>query len=214
MKSESPSLKHVYNEFAATYDDNRGLFDLSEVLDDFYQGLGQTGQLLDLGCGSGEPVAKYFIEQGWAVTGVDFSGKMLKLASRYVPHMKRIEADIRELDFSESSFDAVTASYSLFHIPASEHAALFKKIYTWLSPGGKFLFTYATKDYTGHSQYDGYKNFMGQQLYYSHKKPEELRCDITETGYQIESEVYREIGNETFLWLIVCRPKPDVELIS
>ena len=121
--------------------------------------------------------------------------------------MKRLAADIREVDFRGNCFDAITASYSLFHIPASEHVVLFKKIFNWLRPGGRFLFTYATKDYTGKSQFDGYKNFMGQQLYYSHKRPEELRGDLTETGYQIESEDYREIGNETFLWLTVCKPK-------
>ena len=77
MTSENTSLKQIYNDFASVYDDNRGLFDLTEVLEDFSRRINGAGQLLDLGCGSGEPVAQYFINQGWSVTGVDFSEEML-----------------------------------------------------------------------------------------------------------------------------------------
>jgi SAM-dependent methyltransferase len=67
-------LRKIYDRFAETYDQNRGLFDMTDVIDDFYKRLPcRTGNLLDLGCGAGEPFPAYFIEQGWRVTGVDFS---------------------------------------------------------------------------------------------------------------------------------------------
>src|SRR5262245_53975577 len=40
----------------------------------------EGGRLLDLGCGSGRPLAEHFIARGWQVTGVDQSETLLALA--------------------------------------------------------------------------------------------------------------------------------------
>ncbi len=198
------SLQEIYDKFAQTYEMNRGLFDMSEVLNSFYSRLNvKKGRLLDLGCGAGEPFARYFIDHNWTVTGVDFSGQMLALAAKYVPEMKTVHTDMRDVEFAPDSFEAITAIYSLFHIPGRDHAALLAKCYRWLRPQGKMLFTYATKEYTGSDEFDGYKEFLGQQLYYSHKTPEALWVDLENTGFRIESQDYRAIGGETFLWMTV-----------
>lgn len=204
MKS---SLQEIYDKIAKTYEKSRGLFDMSEVLNSFYSRLNsERGRLLDLGCGAGEPFARFFIDHNWTVTGVDFSGQMLALAEKYVPEMKTIYADMREVEFAPDSFEAITAIYSLFHIPSHDHAALLMKFYRWLRPQGKMLFTYATKEYTGGDEFDGCREFLGQQLYYSHKTPDALWTDLENTGFRIESQDYREIGGETFLWVTVSKP--------
>lgn len=200
------SLQEIYDAFAQTYEENRGVFDMSEVLDLFYSKLViEHGSLLDLGCGAGEPVARYFIERGWSVSGVDFSEKMIELASKYAPEMQTFHADISKINFEPGLFHAITASYSLFHVPANKHVDLFLKIYKWLHPNGKALFTYATKEYTGSKEFDGYKTFMKQELYYSHKDPDELYVDLENIGFSIESKDYRDIGGETFLWVTVSK---------
>ncbi|MEN6623703.1 MAG: methyltransferase domain-containing protein [Smithella sp.] len=199
-------LQDIYDKFAETYEENRGLFNMSDVLDSFYGCLDiKEGRLLDLGCGAGEPFARYFVDRGWQVTGIDFSGQMLALAAKYVPEMKTVLSDIREVEFAFGDFEAITAIYSLFHIPSHDHKSLFEKFYRWLCPRGKILFTYATKEYTGFKEFDGYKEFLGQELYYSHKRPEELRADLEKTGFHIESWDYREIGGEIFLWVTVSK---------
>lgn len=196
------TLEEVYDHFADNYEANRALFDMSEVFDAFYQHLqGAEGELLDLGCGAGEPWAKYFVDRGWQVTGVDFSRRMLELAARYVPQMRTVAGDMREVRFEADRFDVITAIYSLFHVPEKDHRLLFTDIHRWLTPGGKFLFTYATSEYTGQLEFDGYKEFMGQQLYYSHTSPDRLNQLLEKCGFTIESADYREIGNETFLWV-------------
>jgi cyclopropane fatty-acyl-phospholipid synthase-like methyltransferase len=201
------SLREIYDKFAATYEKSRGLFDMSEVLNSFYGRLEvKKGRLLDLGCGAGEPFARFFVDHRWQVTGVDFSEQMLTLAAKYVPEMKTLCADMREVEFAPDNFEAITAIYSLFHLPRNDHAALFTKFYRWLCPQGKILFTYATKEYTGSAEFDGCKEFLGQQLYYSHKSPEALRADLENVGFQIEAGDYREIGGETFLWVTASKP--------
>ena len=201
------TLQEIYDRFAKTYEENRGLFDMIEVFDSFYGCLDvEKGKLLDLGCGAGEPFARWFIDRGWTVTGVDFSKRMLALASKYVPEMKTIHADMRQVEFEPSHFNAIISTYSLFHIPSNAHETLFNKFYRWLCPKGKALFTYATKEYTGSNEFDGYKKFMEQELYYSHTSPEKLYAILEEIGFDIQSTDYRDIGNEIFLWVTVSKP--------
>ncbi len=201
-------LQHIYDRFADTYEKNRGCFDMSVVLDDFFRRLpARPGRLLDLGCGAGEPFPAYFIKQGWRVTGVDFSSRMLTLAKRFQPKMETVFSDICDVDFSDEQFDAVTAVYCLFHIEYKMHPEIFQKIHRWLTPGGRFLFTYATKEYTGADVFEGYKEFMGEKLFYSHTTPDNLFATLVAAGFIVEFAVYREIGGETFLWITTAKPK-------
>ncbi|MHB8136830.1 MAG: class I SAM-dependent methyltransferase [Smithellaceae bacterium] len=200
-------LQEIYNRFADTYDKSRGLFDMSDVITDFFKRLPcRTGRLLDLGCGAGEPFPAYFIARGWQVTGVDFSFRMLEMAHRYQPDMETIFADIGEVDFPDEQFDAITSIYCLFHIEYQKHADIFRKMYRWLKPGGKSLFTYATKEYTGGEIFNGYKEFLGERLFYSHMTPGNLSATLISTGFTIESARYRQIGGETFLWMTIAKP--------
>ena len=200
------SLSEIYDEFAKTYDENRGLFDLSKIFEEFYKNLNtENGDLLDLGCGTGEAFSKFFIDKGWQATGVDFSREMLVLANQYVPQMKTIHADIRQVEFEENSFDVVVAVYSLFHLPTKDHPQIFANIRKWLRSDGRALFTYATKQYTGNDEFEGYINFLGKDLYYSHTTPEKLFTLLTEVGLIVENKQFIEIGGETFLWVSVSK---------
>ena len=199
-------LQKIYDRFAVTYENNRNLFGMTDVIADFSKRLPSTpGRLLDLGCGAGEPFPAHFIQQGWQVTGVDFSSRMLEMAHRYQPDMKTIFADVVEVDFPDEQFDAVTAIYCLFHIEYQKHEEIFRKIYRWLAPGGHSLFTYATKEYTGAEVFNGYKEFLGEQLFYSHTTPDHLFAILKSTGFTIASAQYRPIGGETFLWVTIAK---------
>jgi len=200
-------LSAVYDRFADTYEANRGLFDMSPILRDFQARLPAEGHLLDLGCGAGEPFASDFIRHGWRVTGVDFSHRMLDLAARYVPAMTRVQGDMTEIDFPAGGFDAVTVVYSLFHVPRDRHPELFRRIRRWLRPGGRLLFTYATRYYTGAERFEGEKEFLGETLFYSHMSPAELERALIDAGLTPEDQTYRAIGGETFLWITAMKPQ-------
>ena len=204
MKS---TLRDVYDQFAAAYEANRGLFDMTPVLNPFFAGLGKAkGRLLDLGCGAGEPFPRYFLDRGWEVVGVDFSANMLRLAARYAPEMRSICADMTEVEFAPAQFDAITCIYALFHVPRARHLALFAKFHRWLRPGGQILFTYATRAYTGADEFEGEKEFMGQRLFYRHATPKNLRVQLEAAGLAVRAFDFRDIGGETFLWITAARP--------
>lgn len=202
----SRDLKSIYNDFARDYDDGRSVFDMTEIINALLELTGmEKRRLLDLGCGAGVPFAKTFADMGWSVTGLDFSEEMLKLAEKYVPEMKVISGNMAEAEFESESFEVVSAIYSLFHISVPEQCQLFTKAYDWLTPGGTLYFTYATEEYTGSAEFDGYKEFMGRELYYSHTTPEKLSDSLESIGFRLKRSDYREIGGETFLWVCACK---------
>ena len=76
--------------------------------------------MLDIGCGAGVPVTQA-LSGRFAVTGVDISSEMVRQARANVPGATFIHGDITSVDFPDSSFDAVVAFYSIFHLPREEH---------------------------------------------------------------------------------------------
>ena len=91
-------------------------------------------------------------------------------------------------------------------MPRARHPELFANFHRWLRPGGKVLFTYAAKEYTGEDEFEGFREFMGQNLFYSHTSPEKLRAAIEHAGLRVEAIDLREIGGESFLWVVAARP--------
>jgi SAM-dependent methyltransferase len=98
------------------------------------------GAVLDLGCGSGEPIARFFVEQGYRVTGVDAAPEMLAIARARFPQMSWLAADMRRLDLAER-FGVVVAWDSFFHLPPDDQRAMFETFRKHTAPGGALLFT-------------------------------------------------------------------------
>lgn len=101
------------------------------------------GTILDLGCGSGRDSA-YFVTQGFQVTGVDLSEKLLAIAKKNVRNALLVKEDIRHLSFAPNSFDGIWSCASIVHINHSEQQELFRSMYTILKPGG-LLYIHAKK---------------------------------------------------------------------
>ena len=120
MSKPLKSLRTVYDQNAIAFDAHRSkvLFE-KEWLDRFLAMLPNNGTILDLGCGAGEPIARYFIESGYRVTGVDFSESMLRIARERRPDHEWISADMRDLSLGKR-FDGVIAWDSFFHLSPEE----------------------------------------------------------------------------------------------
>lgn len=93
----------------------------------------QGARILDIGCAGG---AELLAQRG-RVTGIDVSLRAAETAARR--YACAIRGDIRSIDFSPGSFDAIVASFVWEHMKAEEKDLLLEKFQAWLRPGGKAL---------------------------------------------------------------------------
>ena len=96
--------------------------------------------VLDLGCGSGEPIARWFAERSYRVTGVDTTEEMLDLCRARLPEMTWRRGDMRTTRLAER-FDVVAAWDSFFHLPPDDQRAMFATFAAHTAPGGVLVFT-------------------------------------------------------------------------
>jgi trans-aconitate methyltransferase len=96
--------------------------------------------VLDLGCGSGEPIAQWFAARGDRVTGVDGAAAMVAELHRRVPGAEAIHADMRGLALGRR-FDVILAFNSFFHLSPDDQHAMFPVFAAHAAPGATLLFT-------------------------------------------------------------------------
>ncbi|GAA4300969.1 class I SAM-dependent methyltransferase [Actinomadura luteofluorescens] len=145
-------VRSGYNALSRLYrgdDDTSGQYD--GWLDDLLACLPERGQVLDVGCGCGVPVARRLSDAGHQVTGVDVSDVQIERARALVPGADFIRADATALDLPDTSFDAVVCLYALIHMPLDRQPRLLENIARWLRPGGRLLATTGQDAWTGSS---------------------------------------------------------------
>lgn len=76
-------------------------------------------RLLDLGCGSGDPLAVYLAGSGARITGVDGAAPMVALFRRTLPEHEVILSDMRTLALGRR-FDGILAWDSFFHLSPAD----------------------------------------------------------------------------------------------
>ncbi|MEE1820304.1 UPF0146 family protein [Streptomyces sp. SP18ES09] len=102
--------------------------------------LGAGARVLDVGCGTGRPVADLLARAGCEVTGIDVSAEMVALARAQVPGARFEQCDVRAFEAPEGGFDAVCAFFPLMMMTRGEASAALRRMAGWLAPGG-FLVT-------------------------------------------------------------------------
>ena len=142
--------------------------------------LGDRGAALDIGCGVGVPIARSLVQR-FSVRGVDLSPEMVRGACKNVPTCEFLCADIMSAVFPPSSFDAVVALYSKFHLPREQHSDLFCKIHRWLKPGGYLLCTLSHRSEPGYMEDD----FFGVTMYWSNFGLTEYVEILTGVGFTL-----------------------------
>ena len=166
--------------------------------------LNAGARVLDLGCGAGDPKTKRLAER-FEVLGVDLSGAQVKLARASVPTADFLQGDFTSLKLEDSSLDAVTAFYSISHVPRDEHEAVFASIARWLRPGGLFL---ASLGASGSGDWTG--DWLGVEMFFSSHDADTNRRLLTGLGFELlvdEVVTIREPeGDATFLWVLARKP--------
>jgi SAM-dependent methyltransferase len=109
-------------------------------LDQFCGLLPHPRAVLDLGCGSGEPMARYLIEQGCDLTGLDAAPEMIAIAASRFPRQTWFVVDIRLLPLVRT-FDGILAWDSFFHLCPDDQRRMFPLFRAHGTPGAALLFT-------------------------------------------------------------------------
>lgn len=141
MRDLAEKTGDIYDRQAAIYDAqrSRALFE-ARWLARFTACLPPGGRVLNLGCGAGEPIARWFMAEGYAVTGADVAPGMLDIARVRWPDGDWRHADMRDLDLGER-FDGIVAWNSFCHLTADAQRAALCHMARHLEPGGSLLVT-------------------------------------------------------------------------
>lgn len=182
------------------------MFDNTDQLEELTTLIPPKSTVLDLGCGTGLPVAKFFMERGHFVTGIDLSDKMIRLAKENVPNAVFYTENIINAGLSGDSFDLIVSFYCLFHLSKEQQREIFNKIMHWLKSGGYAYFTLATKEYTGQEDFEGTIHFENNILPYSHYSSAEYSKFFQDIGATLVSMKKQTIGGETMLWVLLKKP--------
>ncbi|MDO8551747.1 MAG: class I SAM-dependent methyltransferase [bacterium] len=184
-------VKAGYNQIAEMYSAKRDQFKNNKYLDFLVRLLPSGATILDLGCGSGLPIAKYFDERSFKVIGLDISEKQIELARANVPRATFEVKDISELIAGQYRVDAVVSFYTLSHLPKEDHESLIRRINSFLSVGGLMLITMGASDWEGTEE-----NFHGVKMWWSHFGPEKNRKMVEDAGFEIIVDEIDSSGGE------------------
>jgi ubiquinone/menaquinone biosynthesis C-methylase UbiE len=139
------TLKQEFNTWKNGYTEKmiRWVPYYQELIEALYRTLPagfQPSSILDFGCGNGNGTAflmPHFPNAQYTL--LDASNEMLQACGERFAEKKDtqyVESYFQEADFPANSFDLVIAAFSLHHLKSEEKAEVFKKIYSWLRPGG------------------------------------------------------------------------------
>jgi len=151
--------------------------------------------VLDLGCGTGQPIAGYLIENGCHITGVDGAAAMTDIARARFPAQRWITADMRDLP-PLGRFHGLVAWHSFFHLTPEDQRPLFETFSRLALPGAALLFT------SGTEQGEAIGTFEGQPLYHGSLDSAEYRQRLEKNGFEVICHVENDAscGGAT-IWL-------------
>jgi 2-polyprenyl-3-methyl-5-hydroxy-6-metoxy-1,4-benzoquinol methylase len=169
-----------YDTIAAGFAQMRDSFNTEQkYLDALIEHLPKKSHILDIGCGSGFPIATYLIEKNFQVTGVDGSQELLSIAKTKCPKMISIYGDVRTIVLNKI-FDAIVEWWCLFHLPKTAHRKMIQRFFKWLKPDGILEFT------TGNEEYEHMSSDMlNQELHFYSLAPSTYEYYLKEQGFKI-----------------------------
>ncbi len=163
-------------------------------IDRFLSGVG-AGEVLDLGCGDGQPIARHILEKGYAVTGVDGSASLIAAAREALPTGKWIQADMRTLDLG-AQFGGILAWDSFFHLTPDDQRSMFAVFRRHAAADTALMFT------SGPAFGEAIGTFEGEPLYHGSLAQEEYRALLAAQGFDVVDFVPEDAtcGKHT-IWL-------------
>jgi len=153
---------------------------LAKAFADWMARLPAGGQVLDTGCGHGDPVIARLLENGFQVTGADFSSQMLSRAYHQFPQVTFVQQATTQLEY-EAAFDGACSFSSLLYLDPIDFYNGVYRLYHAIKPGG-LLFLYGFDngpDWRG----EPFNLVLGKWMWGWHYGMDEAARRLEEHGY-------------------------------
>lgn len=132
--------------------------------------------ILDLGCGTGRPMAEHIVAQGHHVLGVDQSESLLDIARGNLPSERWVLSTKQAFEPDQPCHGALLWD-SLFHVARGEHEPILRKVVSALPSGARLMLT------VGGSAHPAFTDTMfGQTFSYDSNTPEESEQILARLG--------------------------------
>jgi SAM-dependent methyltransferase len=195
---DGPSARIVslYERHATTFDRDRGKTLIEQLwLDRFLAELPAGDGVLDVGCGTGEPIARYLIKSGLHVVGLDSSPSMIEMCRARFPEREWHVGDMRQLALGRT-FAGIIAWDSFFHLAAADQREMFARFALHAAPGGVLMFT------SGSAAGEAIGEYCGEPLFHESLDPGAYSDRLENNGFTVIAHVTddAECGHHT-IWL-------------
>ncbi|MES3003794.1 MAG: class I SAM-dependent methyltransferase [Pseudomonadota bacterium] len=174
--------RRSYNSISEEWDAARSAFFPYEsaFLDRFLRGLDPPARILDLGCGTGRPIAEHLLKLGFELTGVDQAENMLSLARQRFPEGRWIQAEMESFEPDED-YDGAVIWDSLFYVKREHFEPILRRVVRSLRPGARLMLT------VGGSDHPAFKDSMfGQTFFYDSLPPAQTVSVLRGLGATID----------------------------
>lgn len=162
-------------------------------LDRFTAALAPRDTVLDVGSGSGRPMAAALLDRGFDVTGVDSSARLVAQATQDLPSARFLQADMRALDLGRT-FAGLLAWHSLFHLTPEDQRVALPRLLAHAAPRSVILFS--SGDRLGHAMGE----WCGDPLYHGSLDAAEYDAFLTGRGFRVEHGVWADDGSAWLAW--------------
>ncbi len=179
----------IYDKVGSTYDSMRSHVGVKDILLEV-ELLGRDIKVLDLGCGTGHPIAKAVSPIVKEYRGIDNSRPMLDAYLKNVQPADCRLLDISNIDRIASKWDLIFSWGAMCHLPAEQQKKTMTAVGKLLKPEGRFLFTSGkeAEECTGTvGKYTVYHYSLGRSAYTDFLK--EQGMELINANYS-EGEFY------------------------
>ncbi|SIS10119.1 class I SAM-dependent methyltransferase [Natronorubrum thiooxidans] len=174
-------IRHAWDAVADDYASTRRADgEDAALIDELLETLPDEPTVLDIGCGDGMRTLANLADV--ESIGLDLSSRQLELAAGNVPEAHLIQGEMTRLPLAANAVDAITAYHAVFHVPRTEHPAVYDEFARVLRPGGRLLATVGSSPYETTQ-----RNWLGsgQSMFFSTPGRRRTQDALEAAGFEV-----------------------------
>lgn len=144
-----------YDQIYGWYLQARNLVTGVNSVESAFSQFGKGSTVVDLGCGTGVPLATKLNDMGLRVIGVDSSAKMIDAFKANLPGSETHLTSIQDYVFSNCTISGALCWGCMFHLRPEDQISVLNNVFGSVSIGGRFLFTSAKENDSKTGEMDG-----------------------------------------------------------